>query len=144
MAKKVTKTNDQGRWFRGFTSGVTVLIMTLSRGPFHSTHAWLASCLEIIIKDQITAKEEAEGEEDEEDAAFALALASRLADLLPKIFPPVESHPEQSVILHEDLSLTNILINEQGEITALLDWECVSAMPLWMATTVPKFLCRSD
>lgn len=97
-----------------------------------------------IIKDLITAKEEAEGEEDEEDAVYALALAHRLLDLLLKIFPPVESHPEQSVILHEDLSPSNILINEQGEITVLLDWECVSAMPLWMATTIPKFLRGSD
>lgn len=38
------------------------------------------------------------------------------------------------------MSLSNILINEQGEITPLLDWECVSAMPPWMATAVPKFL----
>lgn len=113
-------------------------------GPFRSTHDWLASYLEIIIKDQIKAIDEAEDEEGEEDAAFALALAHRLLHLLPKTFPPLESHPEQSVILHEDLSLSNILINEQGEITALLDWECVSAMPLWMTTTVPKFLRGSD
>ncbi|QGA20472.1 hypothetical protein EYB26_008176 [Talaromyces marneffei] len=112
----------------------------VARGPFRSTYDWLASYLEIIIKDQTTAKEEAEDEEDEEDAAFALALAHRLADLLPKIFPSLQNPPEQSVIWHEDMSLSNILINEQGEITPLLDWECVSAMPPWMATAVPKFL----
>lgn len=112
----------------------------VARGPFYSTHDWLASYLEIIIKDQTTAKEEAEDDEDEEDAVFALALARRLADLLPKIFPSLQNPPERSVIMHDDLSLSNILINEQGEITALLDWECVSAMPLWMATAVPQFL----
>ncbi|GAM38211.1 hypothetical protein TCE0_033f08759 [Talaromyces pinophilus] len=116
----------------------------VARGPFHSTHEWLASYLEIIINDQITAKEEAEDEEDEEDAAFALTLAHRLADLLPKIFLAVQGSLERSVILHEDLSLSNILVNEQGEINALLDWECVSAMPLWMATIVPNFLRGSD
>ncbi|RAO71251.1 uncharacterized protein BHQ10_007263 [Talaromyces amestolkiae] len=112
----------------------------VARGPFRSTYDWLASYLEIIIKDQITAKEEAEDEEDEEDASFALALAHRLADLLPKVFPSLQNPPERSVIWHDDMSLSNILVNEQGEITALLDWECVSALPLWMATEVPKFL----
>lgn len=116
----------------------------VARGPFRSTYNWLASYLEIIIKDQTTAKAEAEDEEEKEDAAFALALAATLAGLLPKIFLPIESHPEQSVILHDDLSLSNILINDQGEITALLDWECVSTMPLWIAAIVPRFLRGSD
>lgn len=85
-------------------------------------------------------KEEAEDEEDEEDAAFALALAHKLINPTSYNIPSHQSAPEQSVIWHEDLSLSNILINEQGEITALLDWECVSAMPLWMVTVVPEFL----
>ncbi|KAF5017715.1 hypothetical protein F66182_10334 [Fusarium sp. NRRL 66182] len=112
----------------------------VARGPFRSTYDWLASYLEIIVNDQITAKEEAEDEEDEEDASFALALARRLADLLPKVFPSLQNPPERSVIWHDDMSLSNVLVNEQGDITALLDWECVSALPLWMAAAVPKFL----
>lgn len=112
----------------------------IARGPFRSSHDWLASYLEIIIKDQSAAKMAAEDEEDEEDAAFALALAKRLVDLLPKIFSPLQNPPERSVILHDDLSLSNILVNKEGDITAVIDWECVSAMPLWMATKMPRFL----
>jgi aminoglycoside phosphotransferase (APT) family kinase protein len=83
-----------------------------------------------LSKTNLWLKEEAEDEEDEEDAEFSLALAHKLTNLLPKIFPSLQSAPEQSAIWHEDLSLSNILINEQGEITALLDWECMSAMLL--------------
>ncbi|CAI7649441.1 unnamed protein product [Penicillium glandicola] len=117
--------------------------MVSARGPFRSSYDWLCSYLEVVIKDQITAKEEAEeaeDEEDEEDAAFALGLAHRLVALLPKIFPSLQNPPERSVLLHEDLSLNNILVDGQGNITAIINWECVSAMPLWMATKVPKFL----
>jgi hypothetical protein len=86
------------------------------------------------------AKEEAEDSEDEEDAEFALTVSHRLISLLPKIFPAIQCPPERSLIWHQDLSLSNILLNEQGEVTAIIHWECVSATPLWMSTQTPKFL----
>jgi aminoglycoside phosphotransferase (APT) family kinase protein len=39
-------------------------------------------------------------------------------------FPSPESLPKRTVIWHDDLSLSNILVDE-GIITAVLDWECV-------------------
>jgi aminoglycoside phosphotransferase (APT) family kinase protein len=112
----------------------------VNRGPFRSSHDWLASYIDIIIKDQAIAKDEAEDEEDEEDADFSLALARRLFDLLPRIFPSLQNPAERSVIWHEDLSLSNILVDDLGNITGIIDWECVSTMPLWLATKLPKFL----
>ncbi|RDW61201.1 phosphotransferase family protein [Aspergillus mulundensis] len=117
--------------------------LDIPRGPFRSTHDWLASYLQIAISDHATDKKEAEDEEDEDDVAdaeFALGVTRQLISLLPKIFPPLVNPPERSVIMHQDLSLCNILVNDRGEITAIVDWECVSAMPLWMATEMPKFL----
>ncbi|KAL3457006.1 phosphotransferase enzyme family-domain-containing protein [Aspergillus heterothallicus] len=114
--------------------------LNIPRGPFRSSHAWLSAYLEIVVKDHTTAKDEAEDSEDEEDADFALALTHRLIALLPKIFAPIQHPPERSVIWHQDLSLSNILVSEQGDITAVIDWECVSTMPLWVATQTPKFL----
>ncbi|KAI1875415.1 hypothetical protein JX265_004473 [Neoarthrinium moseri] len=112
----------------------------VGRGPFRSSYDYLMSYIEIIIKDYMTAIVEAEDEEDKEDAEAALALARRLASLLPKIFPSLQCPPERTVIWHDDLSLQNILVDEQGNITAVVDWECVSATPLWVATKAPKFL----
>ncbi|KAL2867579.1 phosphotransferase enzyme family-domain-containing protein [Aspergillus lucknowensis] len=93
-----------------------------------------------MYRDHAAAKEEAEDSDDKKYADFTLKLARRLVSLLPKIFPSIQNPPERSVIWHLDLSLSNILVNEEGEITAVIDWECVSAMPLWMATQPPKFL----
>ncbi|KAJ0416360.1 phosphotransferase enzyme family-domain-containing protein [Aspergillus carlsbadensis] len=114
--------------------------LDIPRGPFRSTHDWLSSYLQIVVKDHTAAKDEAEDSEDEEDAEFALIVTHKLISLLPKIFPAIQDPPERSVIWHGDLSLSNILVNEQGEITGVINWECVSAMPEWMSTQTPKFL----
>lgn len=31
-------------------------------------------------------------------------------------------------------------MNEQGGLTGVLDWECVSSLPLWKACDYPRFL----
>lgn len=45
-----------------------------------------------------------------------------------------------TAVYHDDLNLTNILVDDQGNITAVVDWECVSALPIWMAARFPEFL----
>ncbi|KAM0461551.1 hypothetical protein ACHAPV_004257 [Trichoderma viride] len=112
----------------------------IARGPFRSSHDWLAAYLEFLVQDQREALGEAEDEEDEEDINFALALTRRLINLLPKIFPTSERLLERTVICHDDLSLSNILVDDEGKVTAIIDWECVSAMPRWLATQIPGFL----
>ncbi|KAJ0163255.1 hypothetical protein CTA2_3266 [Colletotrichum tanaceti] len=112
----------------------------IPRGPFRSSHDWLRSFLDIIVLDGEAALREAEDEEDEEDAAEAVEVARKLLALLPRIFPSIQHPPERSFLWHEDLSLQNILVDDRGRITALLDWECVSTMPSWAVTQMPKFL----
>lgn len=113
------------------------------RGPFRSSHDWLKSCLDIVIRDLGNTASKDEDEERREDATADLDIAQRLLSLLPKIFPSIQQPAERTVLLHDDLGLANILVDDQGHITAVLDWECVSTMPLWMATQVPRFL-RTD
>ncbi|KAL6822220.1 phosphotransferase enzyme family domain-containing protein [Trichoderma camerunense] len=84
--------------------------------------------------------EKSEDEDDIEDAEDILPAAQTLLALLPKVFSPDLTRSESSALQHHDLNLNNILVNEQGEVTAVLDWECVSALPLWMLTQMPKFL----
>ncbi|KAM0450946.1 hypothetical protein ACHAO4_006338 [Trichoderma viride] len=112
----------------------------IARGPFRSSHDWLAAYLEFLVQDQREALGQAEDEEDEEDINFALALTRRLINLLSKIFPTSERLLERTVICHDDLSLSNILVDDEGKVTAIIDWECVSAMPRWLATQIPRFL----
>jgi Ser/Thr protein kinase RdoA (MazF antagonist) len=67
-------------------------------------------------------------------------MAERLLKLLPSIFPSNTNTPELSTLFHGDLSMRNILIDDDGKITGIIDWECVSALPLWRASKPPGFL----
>ncbi|KAJ2989583.1 hypothetical protein NUW58_g3397 [Xylaria curta] len=111
------------------------------RGPFSCSYAWLESQLKIIMLEQTAAFEEAEDDDDKEDAEEILELGRRLLSFLPKVFPSTEeADSEPAVLWHDDLNLHNILIGQEGEITAIVDWESVSALPMWVTTDVPKFL----
>ena len=49
---------------------------------------------------------------------------------------------EVTCLYHDDVNWHNILADpdEQGVLTAILDWECVSTVPLWKACQYPLFL----
>lgn len=115
----------------------------LARGPFRSSHDWLSAYLEVIRKEHSEALVEAEDDDDREDAEDYLRVVGRLTTLLPKIFPSLQNPDERTVLWHDDLSLQNILVDDSGKITALIDWECVSTNPLWVAADMPKFLVGS-
>jgi hypothetical protein len=112
----------------------------IPRGPFRSSHDWVSAILTIIIRHQTLVLEKSEDEDEIEDAEDILPVTQTLLALLPKIFLPDLTISEPSALHHHDLNLNNILVNEQGEVTAVLDWECVSALPLWMLAEVPEFL----
>ncbi|KAK4150334.1 kinase-like protein [Chaetomidium leptoderma] len=112
----------------------------IPRGPFRSSHDWLSVVLHIILRHQTAILEKTDDEDDKEDAEEILPVARKLLSLVPKVFPPTLDESETMGLYHHDLHLNNILVNEEGEITAVLDWECVSALPLWMSTNLPKFL----
>jgi hypothetical protein len=116
------------------------LTYDIPRGPFLSTHDWLSAVLAIIIRHQNLVLEKSKDEDDIENAEEILPIAQSLLAYLPKVFPPDLNRPEPSALHHHDLHLDNILVDEQGELTAVIDWECVSALPLWKARQVPKFL----
>ncbi|KAK1962787.1 kinase-like protein [Colletotrichum sublineola] len=110
------------------------------RGPFRSSHDWLNSFLNIAILFYKKELQEAEDEDDSKYAQSGVDVAQKLLDLLPKIFHVLQHPPEQTFLWHDDLSLSNILVDYDGNMTAMLDWECVSTMPSWVVTQVPKFL----
>lgn len=93
-----------------------------------------------MIVEQTAAIEKAEDEHDREDAEEPLHATQKLLSLLPKVFPATQDSPEVMAIWHDDLNLNNILVDDGGNITAVLDWEYVSALPIWMAAKMPRFL----
>lgn len=110
------------------------------RGPFLSSHDWLTTELDIILRHQNAVLESSEDEDEIEDAENVLSAVQKLLPLVPRIFPSSLQTPEMTALYHHDLHLNNILVDDQGNITAVLDWECVSTMPRWMSARIPNFL----
>jgi aminoglycoside phosphotransferase len=117
-------------------------------GPFSCGHDWLRAYLDVIIRTQEDDVANARNEDDRDDANNDLQVTKQLEELLPILFSGPDGssqhHPwEQTVIWHDDLGLRNILV-DGGKITAIIDWEFVSAMPLWVAGQFPYFLTGAD
>ncbi|KAL5314413.1 hypothetical protein ACEPPN_018840 [Leptodophora sp. 'Broadleaf-Isolate-01'] len=106
------------------------------RGPFASSQDWIRARLALVLADQERIISAASSDEDDiEDAEEAKALAHQLLVLLPHFFPS-SSNQTQSV--------ENILVDNDGKVTGVVDWESVSAWPLWRACTLPEFLKGRD
>jgi hypothetical protein len=127
----------------------THISQNVNRGPFGSSYDWITSRLSLSEKDcQSTLENLPSGQLGRHDAANAddatrtLEIIQKLQGLLPSIFLPITDgdSPEPSVMVHDDLSSQNILVHDTGELAAILDWECVSALPLWYACDYPAFL----
>jgi aminoglycoside phosphotransferase (APT) family kinase protein len=111
------------------------------RGPFTNSKDWLRARLNLVLTDQERILQTTNDSDEIEDAQNAKILAERLLQLLPRVFPTTDPIPEPSMLFHDDLSSRNILIDDDdGTITGLVDWECVSALPLWKACAFPAFL----
>ncbi|KAK9235074.1 phosphotransferase enzyme family-domain-containing protein [Lipomyces kononenkoae] len=123
----------------------------VSRGPFSSSKDWLSARLALAESDyfkrlsrvqkRANNNEDSEQEEDDpEELKNIIYIISTLRSRLDEFFPTKDLEPEPSMIYHDDMSRHNILVNEDGILTAVVDWECVSALPLWIACQFPPIL----
>ncbi|CAG8399864.1 unnamed protein product [Penicillium salamii] len=120
----------------------------VSRGPFHSSRDWITARLKLVedqihsALEQLPVKDLDESDERTKNTAKRiLELLADLNDLLVRFFPNGdEEEPEPSIIFHDDLSRQNFLVNEEGVLTGVIDWEFVSVLPLWKACDYPHFL----
>jgi Ser/Thr protein kinase RdoA (MazF antagonist) len=110
------------------------------RGPFTESANWIRAHLTLVLNDQEKSIKSSDDKAEIKDAQHAKDMAERLLKLLPSIFPSNTNTPELSTLFHGDLSMRNILIDDDGKITGIIDWECVSALPLWRASKPPGFL----
>lgn len=119
----------------------------IPRGPFKNSYDWFDARLQILRKDLDQQTKAAEEDDDQEELGYIQSskmVAQKLTRILPQIFPPGTSQEEPTVIVHPDLHASNILVNDNDEITGILDWECVPAVPLWRACQLPKLLCDTE
>ena len=121
-------------WDKRFT-------MDVSRGPFPSSREWLLAHLALIEGDCDIILQDKDAEPDDiEETERTKAIISRLRDHLPRFFPSNETETESFAISHEDINHHNILVDESGTFKALVDWECVSVLPLWKVCRLPEYL----
>jgi hypothetical protein len=51
---------------------------------------------------------------------------------------PEQAELNQPTLRHPDLSPSNIIVSESGEITGLIDWQHTSILPLYLQAKIPK------
>ncbi|KAF2016148.1 hypothetical protein BU24DRAFT_480812 [Aaosphaeria arxii CBS 175.79] len=83
-------------------------------------------------------------EDDLEDLEETESIISRLRSLMDDFFPANETNTEPTMLFHEDLSFHNALVSEEGHLTAVVDWECISLSPIWLACQYPLLLHSHD
>ena len=124
------------------------ILQDVPRGPFHSSKEWISACLSLSEHDcnSTLAKYEhnnslsSDDKYEVEDAKRTLGIVKRLKAYLNEYFSYTDYDPEPSILFHDDLSQHNILVDHNGTLTGVVDWECVSALPLWKACYYPYFL----
>ena len=110
----------------------------IHRGPSKNSFEWLTIRLNLVLEEQQNVLEKSNDEDVIDDAQTSKSLAEQLLEILPNIFP--QEDPEEMIIFHNELSLQNILEDANRLEPAIIDWECVSALPLWRACQHPEFL----
>ena len=122
----------------------------VERGPFTTDFDWLAARIDLVVQDSdeiINDKECAE--EQKRVATKHKSIATRLRKQLPHFFhnedkfllpDATERVTKNTALHHYDTSGFNVMTDAEGELTALLDWDGVSTVPLWKACQMPEFL----
>ena len=110
----------------------------VSRGPFQSSQDWIAARLSFNKADGEKVLRHSRDEDEREDAENTLRIVERLRSHLSEFFPAKGT--ERTMFFHDDLSQQNILVDKDGRLIAVVDWECVSALPLWKACQYPASL----
>ena len=122
----------------------------VNRGPFESGRDWLHAVLQLYVLGADTPVTVIDDSEDEEDSdsndepsplcspEAIKVRAQRLMDLQPAIFAANTS--EMFVLHHHDLHENNIFVDDNHDISGVIDWECLPTVPLWAACEIPKFL----
>jgi hypothetical protein len=117
-------------------------IKTQNRGPFRTTHDWLRVQLDDIMVN-CEMLHWSSDKNDIEAAVRSREIAQRLLLFLPILFPDSGSE-EETFLFHDDLSQQNIFCDGNGNITAILDWEATSCLPLWAVYDFPQLLQGED
>jgi hypothetical protein len=116
------------------------------RGRFIESADWIRAHPTFVLTDQQRIIKTSGDKAEIENSQDAKEIAERLLKLLRSIFPSNKYYitPEPPILFYDDLSMQNILVDDDRKITSVVDWECASALPLWKACQLPGFLEGRD
>lgn len=116
--------------------------LDIDRGPYNSSRNYIEAFLDMLS--HTSAKlQESEDEDEVEHGQAMQYVFDGLKKIVPRYFPH-HSQREETLLFHRDISDMNILINEEGELASIVDWECVAAVPIWQACELPRLLQGSS
>ncbi|KAG8528468.1 uncharacterized protein KY384_007386 [Bacidia gigantensis] len=117
-------------------------VLPIPRGPFRTSREWLEARLLFKEADATKALAKSEDDDEREEAETILSNIRRLHRHIDEFFP--SDLIEKTMLVHPDLSQSNVLLDANGELTAVVDWECVSTVPLWQACNYPRLIEGSE
>lgn len=124
---------------------VSRLSLDVFRGPFKSSTDWLKTRLELLNHDTDQPLPSDADSDDEEDREIVRENITLLLRLMPQFFPASLAGSEDFSLHHDDISRRNIMVDPRtSELTALVDWECVSVVPLWKVCQLPWVLVSRE
>ena len=101
-----------------------------SSGVYDSLEAYVNSQIEMT-------RRSLEGQ-DEVTLTQGMRVLDRIVEMLPSVFSRL-SRPahRRCMLMHDDLSPMNVLMDAEGNVTGVLDWEYQSIMPAVLAVEYP-------
>lgn len=102
----------------------------IPRGPYRNSYEWMHASTTATL----TAVRRIP--DPDEDDIKRVSFLEELLKTLSYIFPP--DAIESTWLAAHDLHDKNIMVNDDGELVAILDWEFCMTVPAWAACQLPK------
>ncbi|KAI3330305.1 phosphotransferase enzyme family-domain-containing protein [Ustulina deusta] len=133
-----------------------------TRGPFGETCDWMKGRLRLASSDLESRLADVVEEDGKETLQRMLDITGRIERLMPKFIPSftspqasctsekeveldnAEKTPVSTMLCHDGLSLDNILVNDDGILAGVVDWQCISCLPLHDSCQFPAFLQHAN
>ncbi|WVQ99122.1 hypothetical protein IAU59_006254 [Kwoniella sp. CBS 9459] len=114
-----------------------------SRGPFDTTVDWIYTRLYDLQARWISQVQPNAPLEELEYQLDMLRFTKRLIGCVPALFAD-ERALGSTALLARDLHWGNVMVDEDDDLVAYIDWEFVSTVPLWAAARLPTIFHDRD
>lgn len=115
--------------------------LDIYRGPYRTSAEYVTAHTQFLLHDIV--KWRVSDDEDDQDLAEEVqAIYDKLQLVIPKLFPGTNT--ELTSIYHDDLSSNNIIVDDDGNLAGIIDWECIISAPKWEACQIPSFIAGAD